>query len=138
MASSERPRHGQRPRPSAMDKQIGAEVRNSRLLAKVSQEQLGARIGISFQQIQKYERGTNKISASRLQQIAAALELPITHFFDVSAAGPQANGQAGAEPPRPLSALDARVLDAFHQIEDPVVRKTLLELLMALSGRSAD
>src|ERR1700761_5121560 len=68
--------------PSAIDRQVGARVRMRRLILDMSQEQLAAGLGISFQQVQKYERGVNRIGASRLQQIADVLQVPASFFFE--------------------------------------------------------
>lgn len=67
--------------PDQIDVTIGANVRRVRNLRRMSQEALGERLGITFQQVQKYEKGTNRIGGSRLQQIADALEVSVTEFF---------------------------------------------------------
>lgn len=68
--------------PEPVDVRVGARVRMRRLQKELSQEKLGDTLGITFQQIQKYEKGMNRISASRLQQIAHALDVPVSFFFD--------------------------------------------------------
>jgi transcriptional regulator with XRE-family HTH domain len=68
--------------PDAVDKQIGARVRMRRLTLDMSQQKLAADLGISFQQLQKYEKGVNRIGAGRLQQIAEILQVPITFFYE--------------------------------------------------------
>jgi transcriptional regulator with XRE-family HTH domain len=68
--------------PSAIDRQIGARVRMRRLMLDISQEQLAEGLGISFQQVQKYERGINRIGAGRLQKIADVLQVPASFFFE--------------------------------------------------------
>lgn len=71
-----------KPSPSAADKAIGLQVKQIRILKKVSQESLGEALEVTFQQIQKYENGTNRISAARLKTIADFLEVPIHHFWN--------------------------------------------------------
>lgn len=71
-----------KPSPSAADKTIGHQVKQIRTLKNVSQEVLGNALGVSFQQVQKYEKGTNRISAARLKTIADFLEVPINHFWN--------------------------------------------------------
>jgi transcriptional regulator with XRE-family HTH domain len=68
--------------PNAIDKRLGEQVRARRLAVGMSQERLAELLGITFQQIQKYEAGTNRIAASRLYEIAAALEMPVARFFE--------------------------------------------------------
>lgn len=68
--------------PSAINRQVGVRVRIRRLALDMSQQQLAAALGLSFQQVQKYERGTNRIGAGRLQQIADVLQVPASFFFE--------------------------------------------------------
>src|ERR1700761_9669405 len=68
--------------PTAIDRQVGVRVRMQRLTRDMSQEQLAAALGLSFQQLQKYEKGVNRVGAGRLQQIADILQVPITFFFE--------------------------------------------------------
>jgi transcriptional regulator with XRE-family HTH domain len=70
--------------PDGIDKYVGSRVRMRRLMLGMSQEKLADAIGLTFQQVQKYEKGTNRMGASRLQQIANVLEVPPTYFFDGS------------------------------------------------------
>lgn len=68
-------------KPDDIDKFVGNRVKAARLVANLTQEELGAALGVSFQQIQKYEKGTNRLSAGKLQQIADAVRRPIEWFF---------------------------------------------------------
>src|SRR5215831_6988738 len=68
--------------PNPIDQHVGSRVRMRRLMLAVSQEKLGAALGLTFQQVQKYERGTNRIGASRLQQISQILQVPVAFFFE--------------------------------------------------------
>src|ERR1044071_3107456 len=80
--------------PNPADKYAGARLRTSRLARKMSQTELGEALGVTFQQVQKYEKGTNRISASRLQQIADVLDVPVTFFFEDRAGSSKANTSA--------------------------------------------
>ena len=74
--------------PSPTDRHVGARVRMRRMMLGMSQTKLGDAIGLTFQQVQKYERGTNRIGASRLQHIAHILQVPVSFFFEVRQAPP--------------------------------------------------
>ena len=115
------------------DQKIGDEVRTRRLLVGMTQEKLGVALGVSFQQVQKYEKGANRISASRLRQIASALDVPVTHFYD--AAGDEgAEGADGAaiDPARTSQGL--RLVRAFTQIEDALVRQRIIDLVESFAA----
>jgi transcriptional regulator with XRE-family HTH domain len=111
-----------------------------RLMVGMSQGRLGEALDVTFQQIQKYEKGTNRIGASRLQQLARVLEVPPAFFFE---------GAPSSDPGKPMlaePAASAYVVDflstseglqlnrAFAQIRDPKVRKRVLDLVTALSA----
>jgi len=68
--------------PNPVDKHVGSRVRMRRMMLGMSQEKLGNNLGLTFQQVQKYEKGTNRIGASRLQQISHILQVPVSFFFD--------------------------------------------------------
>src|ERR1700749_4595042 len=68
--------------PNPTDKHVGARVRMRRMMLGMSQEKLGDSLGLTFQQVQKYEKGTNRIGASRLQQISQILQVPVSFFFE--------------------------------------------------------
>jgi len=78
--------------PNPIDRHVGARVRMRRMLAGVSQERLGEGLGVTFQQVQKYEKGSNRISASRLQHIAQMLDVPVSFFFDGAPTGDMPQG----------------------------------------------
>ena len=143
-------RRGGRPKidtPSAVDVHVGSRVRLRRTLLGMSQEKLGHAIGLTFQQIQKYERGANRIGASRLFDVARALDVPIQFFFEEMPAEPTVEGyrpEAAGEP-RP-AVLDAdplpkretlELVRAYYRIPDPQVRRKLFELAKALANFSA-
>ena len=83
--------------PNPTDKHVGARVRMRRMMLSMSQEKLGDALGLTFQQVQKYEKGANRIGASRLQQIAHILQVPVSFFFD---GAPTAPGQRPTDCPR--------------------------------------
>jgi transcriptional regulator with XRE-family HTH domain len=126
-----------RPKASEADQRIGDQVRTRRLLFGMTQEKLGDALGVSFQQVQKYEKGANRISASRLRQIASALDVPVTHFYDAAegADGAQvldgADGHA-ADPARGAQGL--RLMRAFGRIEDALVRQRILDLVESFAA----
>ena len=81
--------------PNPIDKHVGSRVRMRRMMLAMSQEKLGDALGLTFQQVQKYEKGTNRIGASRLQQISHILQVPVSFFFDgapIIAGMPRAEG----------------------------------------------
>jgi transcriptional regulator with XRE-family HTH domain len=123
--------------PNAVDKLVGAKIRARRKLKGMSQSALADAIGVTFQQVQKYENGANRIGASRLQQIATALGVSIEHLFE-GAAGP-----AGAEAAQATEVLSAflalpegpRLITGFLAIDDPNVRRRVADLIQALAGQ---
>src|SRR4051795_4312163 len=99
-----RPTHGSKmiakKSPDPTDKHVGSRVRMRRLMLGMSQEKLGDALGLTFQQVQKYEKGTNRIAASRLQQISQILQVPVAFFFEgAPSAGPQPDGMREAPSP---------------------------------------
>lgn len=124
--------------PNPIDVQVGARVRMRRMLVGLSQEKLGERIGLTFQQIQKYEKGTNRISASRMQQISEALTVPVAYFFDGSHSGEKSEG-GFSEKSAPfitdfLSTSEGLALNkAFLRLKDPKVRRKIIDLVKSLA-----
>jgi transcriptional regulator with XRE-family HTH domain len=130
-----------KPIPNPIDKIVGAKVRASRLLAGLSQEKLGAAVGVSFQQVQKYESGANRIRASRLQKIAEALNAPLSSFFDVGISSEQIEpsklDELNALSNEFLSTADGiRFLRAFTAVSDLKTRKSIVDLVVALAASS--
>ena len=101
--------------PNPTDKHVGSRVRMRRMMLGMSQEKLGDALGLTFQQVQKYEKGTNRIGASRLQQISHILQVPVAFFFEGAPNVPgQADG-AGARLPRPpMCRISWRLPTALH------------------------
>jgi len=131
--------------PNPIDVHVGSRVRLRRMMLGMSQEKLGESLGITFQQIQKYEKGTNRIGASRIQHISRVLSVPVSFFFDgapgVSADGPRAIGDA--EPPTYLvdflATTDGIQLNkAFVRIKDAKLRRRVIDLVRAMAGIGDD
>ncbi len=128
--------------PDPVDKHVGTRVRMRRMLVGMSQEKLGEALGLTFQQVQKYEKGSNRIGASRLQQIAQILKVPVDFFFEGAPHSGDAFLQRGfAETPG--SSYEADFLStsegiqlsrAFMRIADPAVRRKIIDLVVALAG----
>jgi transcriptional regulator with XRE-family HTH domain len=127
--------------PNPIDRHVGARVRMRRMLIGMSQEKLGEALGLTFQQVQKYEKGTNRISASRLQQISETLNIPLAFFFKGAPAsdGALAGGfaESGAEDTYAsdfvMTAEGLSLNRAFARIADPKVRKKIVDLVTTLA-----
>src|ERR1700746_2346397 len=126
--------------PNPTDRHVGSRVRMRRMMLAMSQEKLGDSLGLTFQQIQKYEKGTNRIGASRLQQISHILQVPAAFFFE-GAPTAQAAGEAG-EAPSPsyvsdfLPTSDGLALTkAFMEIKEPKLRRRIVDLVEEIAGR---
>jgi transcriptional regulator with XRE-family HTH domain len=125
-----------------IDVHVGSRVRLRRMLLGMSQEKLGERMGLTFQQIQKYEKGSNRIGASRLYQISQILEVPVQFFFDDAPipAGRSDDFSGFSEPKMEnflyefISTRDGlELIRAFVRIQDPKVRKRVVDLVRTLS-----
>jgi transcriptional regulator with XRE-family HTH domain len=131
--------------PNPIDKHVGARLRMRRMMVGMSQGKLGEALSVTFQQIQKYEKGANRIGASRLQQLARVLEVPPAFFFEgAPAAGPVASSEGGAmalaEPSASSYVVDflstsegLQLNRAFAMIRDPKVRKKIIDLVVSLA-----
>ena len=125
--------------PNPIDQHVGSRVRMRRVLIGMSQERLGGALGLTFQQVQKYEKGTNRIGASRLQQIAGVLSVPPAFFFEdmPTADGPAESGFAedGAGSVVDfLSTAEGLALNkAFVRIKEVRIRKKVIDLVTALA-----
>jgi transcriptional regulator with XRE-family HTH domain len=128
--------------PNPIDVHVGSRVRLRRMMLGMSQEKLGEHLGITFQQIQKYEKGTNRIGASRVQAIARVLTVPVSFFFeDAPGVTPVACEQGFEEPQSAsyvvdfLSSSEGLSLNkAFIRIKDPKQRRKVVELVKAMAG----
>ncbi|MEI6559994.1 MAG: helix-turn-helix domain-containing protein [Rhodospirillaceae bacterium] len=147
----ERAKPGRKPKrsiakdgPSPIDVHVGSRVRLRRTLLGMSQEKLGEAIGLTFQQVQKYERGMNRISASKLWKLSNVLDVPVSYFFDDL--GVDEDGHAPVLSGGEVSSADSLALDpmakretlelvrAYYKIADPLVRRRLFELTKAAAG----
>ncbi len=126
--------------PHPVDIHVGSRVRMRRTLLGMSQEKLGDALGLTFQQVQKYERGANRVGASRLFQISRILDVPVSFFFDEMAAESAAATAGLAEEAAPSSFDPIAKLEtlelvrAYYRISDPRVRKRIFELTKAVAG----
>ena len=121
--------------PNPIDKHVGSRVRMRRMMLGMSQEKLGDSLGLTFQQVQKYEKGTNRIGASRLQQISLILQVPISFFFE-GAPPPPGRPQGLGEAPSPAYVTDflatsegLALVRAFMRIENTKLRRRLVDLV---------
>jgi transcriptional regulator with XRE-family HTH domain len=119
--------------PDATDTSVGEKIRSQRLLRHLSQTELGKKVGITFQQIQKYEKGANRVGAGRLQRIAEVLNVPVSFFFEgARGSSPEAdNINEGLEFLDTAAAV--RVVRAFAAIKDQKIRQTIVTLLEELA-----
>jgi transcriptional regulator with XRE-family HTH domain len=122
--------------PNPTDKHVGARVRMRRMMLSMSQEKLGDALGLTFQQVQKYEKGANRIGASRLQQIAHILQVPVSFFFEGAPSVPGHLPGGLAEAPSPayisdfLATSDGLSLTkAFMRIKDAKLRRRIVDLV---------
>lgn len=125
--------------PSPIDKHVGSRVRMQRMLVGLSQGTLGDALGLTFQQVQKYEKGTNRIGASRLHDIARVLGVPISFFYDGAPRSEGGgSGKARASGSSPVSDFlltrdGVELVKGFLAITDPQVRRRLIDLVHALA-----
>jgi len=137
-----RPSRQKSDKPNPIDVQVGSRVRLRRNMLGLSQEKLGTAIGLTFQQVQKYERGANRIGASRLHELSRVLDVPVSFFFDdMDPVRAPAIPGGFAEPP--VEAFDSdplrrretvELVDAYYAIDDAAVRRRLLDLARALAA----
>ncbi len=127
--------------PNPIDKHVGSRVRMRRMMLGMSQEKLGDALGLTFQQVQKYEKGTNRIGASRLQQIAHILQVPVSFFFEGApqTAGLPAGGMAEAPSPAYVSDFLATsdglsLTKSFMRIKNSKLRRRIVDLVEQIAG----
>jgi transcriptional regulator with XRE-family HTH domain len=126
--------------PNPIDKHVGSRVRMRRMMLSMSQEKLGDALGLTFQQVQKYEKGTNRIGASRLQQISNILSVPISFFFE-GAPNPGGHSSGMAEAPSPayvsdfLATSDGLALTkSFMRIKSAKLRRRIVDLVEQIAN----
>jgi transcriptional regulator with XRE-family HTH domain len=127
--------------PNPIDKHVGARVRMRRMMLNMSQERLGDALGLTFQQVQKYEKGTNRIGASRLQQIAHILQVPVSFFFEGAPHGGAGHATGMNEAPSPAYVSDflatsdgLSLTKAFMRIKSSKLRRRIVDLVEQIAG----
>jgi len=130
--------------PNPVDLHVGARIRLRRRMQGVSQEKLADALGLTFQQVQKYERGANRVSASKLYEIASALRAPVSYFFE-GLADPAGDAESGARPSEEttvhaflMTAEGLELARLFPQVTRGPVRRRVLDLLRAIVGEDVD
>jgi transcriptional regulator with XRE-family HTH domain len=129
--------------PNPIDVHVGTRIRMRRMLVGMSQEKLGERLGLTFQQVQKYEKGTNRVSASRLFHVAQVLGVTVQYFYEDLPNGAEVGAVEGfAESGEQAvitnflnSAEGLQLNRAFHQITDSDVRRRVVELVKSISSK---
>jgi transcriptional regulator with XRE-family HTH domain len=128
---------GKSPRSSGKsDVEFGARIRLRRLEMKISQAELADKLGVSFQQVQKYEKGVNRVGAARLQQVATALDVPVTFFFDDDGLGKRASdGKREVESLLFIdSAFSLRLLRAYASVKSQTVQRQFVSLIESIAA----
>ena len=127
--------------PNPVDKYVGSRVRMRRIMLGMSQEKLGEALGLTFQQVQKYEKGTNRVGASRLQQISEILQVPVSFLFDGGPSG-SVNNDTFSEGTSPTYVSDflatsegLALTRAFTRITDAKLRRSIVELVEQVAAR---
>ena len=135
--------HLQLPRkktPNPTDQHVGARVRMRRIMLAMSQEKLGAALNLTFQQVQKYEKGTNRIGAGRLQQLSHVLQVPVEFFFE---GAPNASAPHGSNKSELwMAQIDdfvsnpdgLRLIGAFMRIDNAALRRRIVMLVQEIAG----
>ena len=141
-------------RPSPVDVHVGARIRLRRTLMGMSQERLGDALGLTFQQVQKYERGINRVGASRLFDLSRILDVPISFFYDNMDPAQASSGSAGfggvqgfaegqdsygSGTDENMSKRETlELVRAYYRIADPMVRKRVFELIKSMGSTPED
>jgi transcriptional regulator with XRE-family HTH domain len=126
--------------PKLTDRHVGRRVRMRRMMLAMSQEQLADALGVTYQQVQKYERGANRIGASRLQQISHVLQVPVVFFFEGTPDASATHDSNGSE--LSVAQIDdfvsdsngLRLIGAFMRIDNAAVRRRIVMLVQELAG----
>jgi transcriptional regulator with XRE-family HTH domain len=128
--------------PNPIDKYVGSRVRMRRIMLGMSQEKLGDALGLTFQQIQKYEKGTNRVGASRIQQISEILQVPVSFLFEGGPTSIPGNGFGEGTSPTYVSDFLATseglaLTRAFTRITDTKLRRSIVDLVEQIAAREA-
>ena len=129
--------------PNPVDKHVGSRVRMRRIMLSMSQEKLGEALGLTFQQVQKYEKGTNRIGASRIQQISDILQVPVSFLFE-GAPGNAVSAGGFSEETSPTYVSDflatsegLALIRAFTRIPDIKLRRSIVDMVEQIGAREA-
>src|SRR5215469_10991647 len=126
--------------PNPIDQHVGSRVRMRRLMLAMSQEKLGAALNLTFQQVQKYEKGTNRIGAGRLQQLSHVLQVPVEFFFEgaPNTSAPHGSNKSElwmAQIDDFVSGSDGlRLIEAFMRIDNAALRRRIVMLVQEITG----
>jgi transcriptional regulator with XRE-family HTH domain len=128
--------------PNPIDKYVGSRVRMRRIMLGMSQEKLGEALGLTFQQIQKYEKGTNRVGASRIQQISEILQVPVSFLFEGGPTSTPGNGFGEGTSPTYVSDFLATseglaLTRAFTRITDSKLRRSIVDLVEQIATHEA-
>jgi transcriptional regulator with XRE-family HTH domain len=127
--------------PNPVDKYVGSRVRMRRIMLGMSQEKLGEALGLTFQQVQKYEKGTNRVGASRIQQISEILQVPVSFLFEGGPSGiATTEGYGEGTSPAYISDFLATsegltLTRAFTRIADAKLRRSIVEMVEQIAAR---
>jgi transcriptional regulator with XRE-family HTH domain len=111
------------------DFELGMRIRLRRVEMKISQSELADKLGVSFQQVQKYEKGVNRVGASRLQQIATALDVPVTFFFDGDGKSREVDSLLFID-----SAFSLRLLRAYASVKNQALQRQFVSLIESIAA----
>lgn len=128
--------------PDAVDQYVGRRLRMRRLMLGMTQEGVAGQLHLTFQQLQKYEKGTNRISASRLQELSSILQVPVAFFFDGAPQGPGPRVKAAISPETDYdyvaeflaTAESFALIRAFTRIKPPQLRRSIVHLVEGIAG----
>jgi transcriptional regulator with XRE-family HTH domain len=127
--------------PNPVDRHVGSRVRMRRIMLGMSQEKLGEGLGLTFQQIQKYEKGTNRIGASRIQQISEILQVPVSFLFEGSP-GSSEGGEHFGDAPSPAYVADflattegLALIRAFTRVPNIKLRRAIVDMVELIGDR---
>jgi transcriptional regulator with XRE-family HTH domain len=126
--------------PNPVDKYVGSRVRMRRIMLGMSQEKLGEALGLTFQQVQKYEKGTNRVGASRIQQISEILQVPVSFLFEGGPSGAAGTDSGEGTSPAYVSDFLATseglaLTRAFTRITDAKLRRSIVEMVEQIAAR---
>jgi transcriptional regulator with XRE-family HTH domain len=129
--------------PNPVDRHVGSRVRMRRIMLGMSQEKLGEGLGLTFQQIQKYEKGTNRIGASRIQQISEILQVPVSFLFEGSPGISAAEHFGTAPSPTYIAdflatAEGLALVRAFTRIPEIKLRRAIVDMVELIGDRSRE